>query len=158
SQSNELYKKLYLIFTYGFYNQISHAIKQYIKLGYKLESGNDIKAAISNIAGTRVANIMLNRDFVDDDNIRSIYARALPGIRNWKVWSSTQIEKIAKKRKLEKLNPIYTSHSYSCKAWMTPIVGRQGINNIAKFIFICERSFNIALLEMLPVACKNENL
>ncbi|CAG8705104.1 10043_t:CDS:1, partial [Dentiscutata heterogama] len=42
---------------------ISHTIKQYIKLGYKLELENDIEAAISNIASIRVVNIIPNRDF-----------------------------------------------------------------------------------------------
>ncbi|RIB06559.1 hypothetical protein C2G38_2216770 [Gigaspora rosea] len=72
---------------------------------------------------------------VDDEGIGSIRARALPGIGNWKLWSSTQIEKIVKKRKLEKPNPICTSHSYSCKAWVTPIVDRQKIQQHLERLF-----------------------
>jgi hypothetical protein len=44
-----------------FNNQISQAIKRYIKLGSDVESGGDIEEAIKNIAGTHVAHLTPNR-------------------------------------------------------------------------------------------------
>ncbi|RHZ51763.1 hypothetical protein Glove_470g7 [Diversispora epigaea] len=74
--------------------------KRYIKLGYNINSGDDIESAIKNIAGTRVANLNPNRDNdkaklgtitgisnyqewtwpTDEENSGYIFARALPGI------------------------------------------------------------------------------
>ncbi|CAG8651480.1 12299_t:CDS:2, partial [Dentiscutata heterogama] len=79
---------------------ISQAIKRYIKLGSKLESGNDIEDAIKDISGTRVANLTLNRNNdkgklgtiagisnlhewtwpSDENNMKYIRARAMPKI------------------------------------------------------------------------------
>ncbi|CAG8794657.1 4625_t:CDS:2, partial [Gigaspora rosea] len=62
----------------------------------------------------------------------------ISGISNFYEWAwpVDDEEKIVKKRKLEKLNPICTSHSYSRKAWVIPIVDRQGINNVSNYILI----------------------
>ncbi|RHZ51174.1 hypothetical protein Glove_482g8 [Diversispora epigaea] len=121
--------------------QISQAIKRYIKLGYDINSGDDIESAIKNIAGTRVANLNPNRDNdkaklgtitgisnyqewtwpTDEENSGYIFARALPGIGEWKIWSTEKIEKIIKKRKIEKPNPIYSQPSELNKLWTMPI-------------------------------------
>uniref|UniRef100_U9T958 Uncharacterized protein n=1 Tax=Rhizophagus irregularis (strain DAOM 181602 / DAOM 197198 / MUCL 43194) TaxID=747089 RepID=U9T958_RHIID len=42
--------------------QVSQAIKRYIKLGYDVNSGDDIELAVKGIAGVRVSNLNPNRD------------------------------------------------------------------------------------------------
>ncbi|CAG8728358.1 6798_t:CDS:2, partial [Rhizophagus irregularis] len=46
---------------------ISQAIKRHVKLGCTIESGDDIEAAIHDIAGTKVANLLPNRN--QDDSV-----------------------------------------------------------------------------------------
>jgi uridine kinase len=50
----------------------------------------------------------------------------LPGIGIWKEYSPDKIEKIAKKRKIEKPNPKYTQHTEPNKQWTMPIVDNPG--------------------------------
>lgn len=47
-----------------------------------------------------------------------VCARILPGIGEWEKWSPAQIEKIQKRRKNEKPNPEYSTHTESSKKWM----------------------------------------
>uniref|UniRef100_U9UV31 Uncharacterized protein n=2 Tax=Rhizophagus irregularis TaxID=588596 RepID=U9UV31_RHIID len=54
-----------------------------------------------------------------------IYACALPGIGEWKEWSPENIEKIVKKRKIEKLNPTFTPHTQFTKQWTMPILNKE---------------------------------
>ncbi|CAB5393566.1 unnamed protein product [Rhizophagus irregularis] len=54
-----------------------------------------------------------------------IYAYALPGIGEWKEWSPENIEKIVKKRKIEKLNPTFTPHTQFTKQWTMPILNKE---------------------------------
>ena len=42
--------------------KIAHAIKQYVRIGCELTSGNDIEKAIEELSGTSVAQIEPNRD------------------------------------------------------------------------------------------------
>ncbi|RHZ54903.1 hypothetical protein Glove_421g102 [Diversispora epigaea] len=124
--------------------QISHAIKRHVKLGNRIEKGNDIETAINEIAGTKVANIVPNRNQDKEkigtipgiksyhewtwpdqgENSGFICARILPGIGEWKKWSPVQIEKIQKERINEKPNPQYSTHSESSKKWILPIANR----------------------------------
>ncbi|GES75262.1 hypothetical protein GLOIN_2v1834394 [Rhizophagus clarus] len=80
--------------------QISQAIKRYVKLGGTIESGDDIEIAIHDIAGTKIANLLPNRNqgkekvgtiagikslhewtwLVQGENTSFICARILPGI------------------------------------------------------------------------------
>ncbi|CAB4421215.1 unnamed protein product [Rhizophagus irregularis] len=122
--------------------QISQAIKRHVKLGCTIESGDDIEAAIHEIAGTKVANLLPNRDQgkekigtiagikslhewtwpVQGEDTGFVCARILPGIGEWKKWSPAQIKKIQKRRKNEKPNPEYSIHTESSKKWTLPIV------------------------------------
>ncbi|RHZ83505.1 hypothetical protein Glove_91g130 [Diversispora epigaea] len=79
---------------------ISQAIKRYIKLGYDINSGDDIESAIKNIAAK---------------------LGTITGIGKWKIWSTEKIKKIIKKRKIEKPNPIYSQPSELNKLWTMPI-------------------------------------
>ncbi|CAB5124315.1 unnamed protein product [Rhizophagus irregularis] len=122
--------------------QISQAIKRHVKLGCTIESGDDIEAAIHDIAGTKVANLLPNRNQGKEKigtiaGIKSLHewtwpaqgedtgfvcARILPGIGEWKKWSPAQIKKIQKQRKNEKPNPEYSTHTEPSKKWTLPIV------------------------------------
>ncbi|UZO23826.1 uncharacterized protein OCT59_016156 [Rhizophagus irregularis] len=122
--------------------QISQAIKRHVKLGCTIESGDDIEAAIHDIAGTKVANLLPNRNQGKEKigtiaGIKSLHewtwpaqgedtgfvcARILPGIGEWKKWSPAQIKKIRKQRKNEKPNPEYSTHTEPSKKWTLPIV------------------------------------
>ena len=42
--------------------EITHAINRYVKLGYKIASGEDIEMAIKDLSGTHVANLQPNRE------------------------------------------------------------------------------------------------
>jgi hypothetical protein len=44
------------------YNKILQAIKRYVKLGYDVDSGDDIESAIKDIAGIHVSNLNPNRN------------------------------------------------------------------------------------------------
>ncbi|CAB4407967.1 unnamed protein product [Rhizophagus irregularis] len=121
---------------------ISQAIKRHVKLGCTIESGDDIEAAIHEIAGTKVANLLPNRDQgkekigtiagikslhewtwpVQGEDTGFVCARILPGIGEWKKWSPAQIKKIQKRRKNEKPNLEYSIHTESSKKWTLPIV------------------------------------
>ncbi|CAB4410646.1 unnamed protein product [Rhizophagus irregularis] len=123
-------------------NQISQAIKRHVKLGCTIESGDDIEAAIYDIAGTKVANLLPNRNqgkekigtiagikslhewtwLAQGEDTGFVCARILPGIGKWKKWSPAQIKKIQKQRKNEKPNPEYSTHTESSKKWTLPIV------------------------------------
>ncbi|RHZ62731.1 hypothetical protein Glove_335g14 [Diversispora epigaea] len=113
------------------HTQISQAIKRYIKLGYDINSGDDIESAIKNMADkaklgtiTGISNYQEWTWPTDEENSRYIFARALPGIGEWKIWSTEKIEKIIKKRKIEKPNPIYSQPSKLNKLWTMPIVNK----------------------------------
>ena len=43
-------------------NKVSQAIKRYVKLGYDVDSGDDIESAVKDIAGIRVAHLTPNRN------------------------------------------------------------------------------------------------
>ncbi|CAB4376556.1 unnamed protein product [Rhizophagus irregularis] len=121
---------------------ISQAIKRHVKLGFTIESGDDIEAAIHDIAGTKVANLLPNRNQgkekigtiagikslhewmwpAQGENTGFVCARILLGIGEWKKWSPAQIKKIRKQRKNEKPNPEYSTHTEPSKKWTLPIV------------------------------------
>ncbi|UZO02225.1 uncharacterized protein OCT59_020715 [Rhizophagus irregularis] len=125
--------------------QVSQAMKRYVKLGYDVISGDDIELAVKGIAGVQVSNLNPNRDNdkakldtitgisnlqewtwpTDEEKVGYIHARALPGIGEWKEWSLEKIEKIVKKRKIEKPNPTFTSHTQSIKQWNIPILNKE---------------------------------
>ncbi|UZO13203.1 uncharacterized protein OCT59_004708 [Rhizophagus irregularis] len=125
--------------------QVSQAMKRYVKLGYDVISGDDIELAVKGIAGIQVSNLNPNRDNdkaklgtitgisnlqewtwpTDKEKVGYIHARALPGIGEWKEWSLEKIEKIVKKRKIEKPNPTFTSHTQSIKQWNIPILNKE---------------------------------
>ncbi|RIB10808.1 hypothetical protein C2G38_2205186 [Gigaspora rosea] len=82
--------------------QISQAIKRYVKLGFSLDSGNDIENAIKDIAGTYVSNITPDRPDrtiagisnlqewtwpTDNEKIGFIATRVLSEIGNWKEYN-----------------------------------------------------------------------
>ncbi|GBB84692.1 hypothetical protein RclHR1_11280002 [Rhizophagus clarus] len=114
---------------------ISQIIKRYVKLGCTIKSGDDIEAAIHDIAGTKVANLLPNRNQekekigtiagikslhewtwpVQGEDIGFVCTRILPGIGEWKKWFPAQIKKIQKQRKNEKPNPEYSTHTESSK-------------------------------------------
>ncbi|CAB4375625.1 unnamed protein product [Rhizophagus irregularis] len=116
---------------------ISQAIKRYVKFGYDVNGGNDIEFAIKDIAGAHIANLNPNCDNdkaklgtitgisnlqewtwpTDEEKVGYIYAHALPGIGEWKEWSPEKIEKIVKKRIIEKPNLTFTPHTQSTKQW-----------------------------------------
>ncbi|CAB4386655.1 unnamed protein product [Rhizophagus irregularis] len=107
---------------------MDNTIKRHVKLGCTIESGDDIEAVIHEIAGTKVANLLLNRDQgkekigtiagikslhewmwpVQGEDTGFVCARILPGIGEWKKWSPAQIKKIQKRRKNEKPNLVLT--------------------------------------------------
>ncbi|RIB30006.1 hypothetical protein C2G38_2153941 [Gigaspora rosea] len=92
----------------------------------------DIENAIQNIRGTSVANLKPNRNRDSGKNslpgnsnwlkwqwptteklAGSILARAIPNIRNWKVFSLADLEKLCKKD-IHKPNSEISSHTTPC--------------------------------------------
>ncbi|RHZ61185.1 hypothetical protein Glove_349g83 [Diversispora epigaea] len=62
--------------------QISHAIKRYVRLGFDLNSGEDIEKALNGLSGTSTAYLKPNRQVRNQSNVKTI-----PGISNWFEWS-----------------------------------------------------------------------
>ncbi|CAB5332294.1 unnamed protein product [Rhizophagus irregularis] len=62
---------------------------------------------------------------MNEEKVGYIHARALPGIGEWKEWSPENIEKIVKKRKIEKPNPTFTPHTQFTKQWTMPILNKE---------------------------------
>ncbi|CAB4492779.1 unnamed protein product [Rhizophagus irregularis] len=97
--------------------QISQAIKRHVKLGCTIESGDDIEAAIHDIAGTKVANLLPNRN-QGKEKIGTI-----AGIKSLHEWTwPAQGEDTGFQRKNEKPNPEYSTHTEPSKKWTLPIV------------------------------------
>ncbi|CAB4442453.1 unnamed protein product [Rhizophagus irregularis] len=127
-------------------------MKRYVKLGYDVISGDDIELAVKGIAGVRVSNLNPNRNNdkaklgtitgisnlqewtwpTDEEKVGYIHARALPEIGEWKEWSLEKIEKIVKKRKIEKLNSTFTSHTQSIKQWNIPILNKENKQDLTQ--------------------------
>ncbi|CAG8583029.1 4700_t:CDS:2, partial [Scutellospora calospora] len=77
------------------YAQISHAINRYVRLGFDISEEQNIENAIQNIHSTSVTNLKPNqnrRKFAG-----CILACAIPNIRNWKIFSPADLEKLCKK-------------------------------------------------------------
>ncbi|GES77856.1 hypothetical protein GLOIN_2v1472586 [Rhizophagus clarus] len=87
---------------------ISQVIKRYVKLGCTIESGDDIEAAIHDIVGTKVANLLLNCN-QGKEKIGTI--AGIKSLHEW-IWP----------RKNEKPNPEYSTHTELSKKWTLPIV------------------------------------
>ncbi|CAB4382128.1 unnamed protein product [Rhizophagus irregularis] len=62
---------------------------------------------------------------MNEEKVGYIHAHALPGIGEWKEWSPENIEKIVKKRKIEKPNPTFTPHTQFTKQWTMPILNKE---------------------------------
>ncbi|RHZ50886.1 hypothetical protein Glove_490g73 [Diversispora epigaea] len=62
--------------------QISHAIKRYVRLGFDLNSGEDIEKVLNGLSGTSTAYLKPNRQVRNQSNVKTI-----PGISNWFEWS-----------------------------------------------------------------------
>ncbi|CAG8580391.1 8141_t:CDS:2, partial [Scutellospora calospora] len=94
---------------------ISHAIKKYVRLGFDIETGQDIENAIQGIRGTSVSNLQPNRDRgsgsntlpgnsnwfewqwpIDGEFEGCILARSIPNISDWTVFTQTQLNKLQK--------------------------------------------------------------
>ena len=71
------------------------------------------KTKLSTITG--ISNLQEWTWPTDDENAGYIHARALPGIGEWKEWSPEKVEKVVKKRKIEKPNPTFTPHTQFTK-------------------------------------------
>ncbi len=72
----------------------------------------------------------------DEEKSGCIYARALPGIGEWKEWSPEKIEKIVKKRKIEKPNPTFTPHTQSTKQWTMSISNKESEFTYLPYLFL----------------------
>ncbi|CAB4375882.1 unnamed protein product [Rhizophagus irregularis] len=95
---------------------ISQAIKRHVKLGCIIESGDDIEAAIHDIAGTKVANLLPNRN-QGKEKIGTI-----AGIKSLHEWTWPAQGEDTGFRKNEKPNPEYSTHTEPSKKWTLPIV------------------------------------
>ncbi|CAG8678450.1 15746_t:CDS:2, partial [Cetraspora pellucida] len=85
-----------------------------------------------------------------DDNIGYIYARVLPGIGEWKKWSSAQVMKIIKKQNLDMLNPTFIAYTENNKLWSMPI-------NIFQDIVEAEMNLELVFLEYSTILI-NDNI
>ncbi|RHZ82295.1 hypothetical protein Glove_109g253 [Diversispora epigaea] len=117
--------------------QISQAIKRYVKLGYDINAGDNIESAIKNIADkeklgtiTGISNYQEWTWPTNEENSGYIFARALPEIGEWKIWSSEKIKKIIKKRRIEKPNPTYSQHSNPILTDITNITSQEIVQEI----------------------------
>ncbi|CAB4481821.1 unnamed protein product [Rhizophagus irregularis] len=106
--------------------QITHAIKRYVKLGYKIASGEDIEMAIKGLSGTHVANLQPNRE----QEAGYIYARPLPKFGELNKFSPNKIQKIVKNRIIVKPDPIISEHSNPQKSWNIPKIDHQDTDTI----------------------------
>ncbi|CAG8739385.1 11338_t:CDS:2, partial [Racocetra persica] len=120
--------------------KISHAINRYIHLGFDISEGQNIENAIQNIRGTSVTNLKLNRDRASNGKnslpgnsnwfewqwpitgkfAEYILAHAIPNIKNWKIFSPADLEKLCKKD-IYKPNPEISTHTTPCSDWEIPI-------------------------------------
>ncbi|RHZ85233.1 hypothetical protein Glove_69g36 [Diversispora epigaea] len=114
--------------------QITHAIKRYVKLGFDITSGENIKDAIKDLVGTYVAHIQPDRSQnqvinkklgtiqgitnwaewmwpIEENDAGYIYGRALPGFGTWNKFSPHKIQKISKERTFVRPNPTITQHT-----------------------------------------------
>ncbi|GBC10581.1 hypothetical protein RclHR1_09740006 [Rhizophagus clarus] len=112
--------------------QISQAIKRYVKPDGTIESSDHIEIAIHDIAGTKVANLLPNRnqdisiikeiiDIIFIARIMFIFC-----IEKEKVGTIARIKSLHEwtwpQKKNEKPNPEYSTHTKSSKKWTLPIV------------------------------------
>ncbi|CAB4398691.1 unnamed protein product [Rhizophagus irregularis] len=62
---------------------------------------------------------------MNEEKVGYIHACILSEIGEWKEWSPENIEKIVKKRKIEKPNPTFTPHTQFTKQWTIPILKKE---------------------------------
>ncbi|GBB83749.1 hypothetical protein RclHR1_10420001 [Rhizophagus clarus] len=119
---------------------ITHVIKYYVKLGYKIASGEDIEMAIKGLSGTHIANLQPNREqetiteiqnwneftwVYNDEETGYIHTRPLPRFGELNKFSPSKIQKIVKNRIIIKPNPIISEHSNSQKPWNISRINHQ---------------------------------
>ncbi|GES80418.1 hypothetical protein GLOIN_2v1483553 [Rhizophagus clarus] len=120
--------------------EITHVIKYYVKLGYKIASGEDIEMAIKGLSGTHIANLQPNREqetiteiqnwneftwVYNDEETGYIHTRPLPRFGELNKFSPSKIQKIVKNRIIIKPNPIISEHSNSQKPWNISRINHQ---------------------------------
>ncbi|CAG8587848.1 9836_t:CDS:2 [Gigaspora rosea] len=119
-------------------------------MGHNIESGEEIQEAIKDLAGTRVANIIPNREansklktihgisnwhewnWPDEgEEARYILARSLPQLGPWNKYIPEQIIKVTKDHIFKKPEPMLSEHMTPTKSWTmpTPHVQNQNIMN-----------------------------
>ncbi|CAG8458528.1 6386_t:CDS:10 [Scutellospora calospora] len=121
--------------------QIAHAIKRYIRLGYNINEGDNIVKAISNIKGTSVANIQPNRNYknikkpkltgisnwfefkwpIDCELTGFICARALPHFGTWNNFSPVVISKSRDEIEQPKPSPKVSDHTIIDTPWVVSL-------------------------------------
>ncbi|GES91502.1 hypothetical protein GLOIN_2v1790442 [Rhizophagus clarus] len=116
----------------SYYAQLTHAMKQYVRLGYKITEEQDIENAIQTLAETHIAYLEPNCENslwpVKGENVGYILACALPHTGLWHYFSPEKITKIAK-RAIEKPQPIAVHHTNPTKLW-TVLIPRLLATNI----------------------------
>ncbi|RHZ86975.1 hypothetical protein Glove_41g97 [Diversispora epigaea] len=119
--------------------QISHAINRYVRLGFDIQTGQDIENAIKGIRGTSVAHLQPNRDRGTGNNILPgnsnwfewqwqttgdldgcILARAVPNIGDWIIFTPAQLKKL-QNREIETPKPLSSNHTIPSTSWEVPI-------------------------------------
>ncbi|GES84180.1 hypothetical protein GLOIN_2v1880126 [Rhizophagus clarus] len=111
--------------------QISQAIKHYVRLGCNITDEEDIQKAIQNISGTRISQLIPDRESdkktkirtiaginnwnewtwpVDGPNASHILVRTLPHINEWTTITPAKIKKL-EKTPTTKPNPSFTAPS-----------------------------------------------
>ncbi|GES96300.1 hypothetical protein GLOIN_2v1880126 [Rhizophagus clarus] len=127
--------------------QISLSIKRFVRIGGEIQEGNDITAAIKNIAGTSVAHIEPNRTKeskgksmtipgisnwfewtwpIEGEDAGYIKARAMPNVGNWTSFSPAQIQKFAKGEINQPL-PQVSESTEPKSPWKIPIPHASGL-------------------------------
>ncbi|CAG8789539.1 41094_t:CDS:2, partial [Gigaspora margarita] len=128
---------------------ISHAIAQYVQIGYNLDSDKKIQTAIQDLSGTFVANIEPLHDHINIKTIKQIskyfywkwpvsnnligfiMVQELPNIKEWKLFSSKEITKLVEKN-IHKSNLYISDYSSPKKLWIIPIPQKKEIFLILK--------------------------
>ncbi|RHZ53027.1 hypothetical protein Glove_452g14 [Diversispora epigaea] len=121
------------------HTQITHAIKQYVKLDYKITSGKDIEMAIKDLSENNktkqkietIARIRNWNEFTwiyDGEKASYIYARPLPKFKELNKFSLSKIQKIIKNQTIIQPNPIVSTHLNSPKLLTIPRVNHQVID------------------------------
>ncbi|RHZ55139.1 hypothetical protein Glove_420g6 [Diversispora epigaea] len=168
--------------------QISHAINRYVRLGFDVQTGQDIENAIKGIRGTSVAHLQPNRDRGTGNNTLPgnsnwfewqwpttgdldgcILARAVPNIGDWIIFTPAQLKKL-QNREIEIPKPLVSNHTIQSISWEVPIPNSAHIRADrlskeklitqlqSKGIEINEKENKVELIKKLEIELQRDNI